>query len=282
VKLRRQRSGSHHARLGPLVVVDWILVVVVCLVPIGFIIVRSFGRADPITLDIELVGTFDSYRALLSDAYRPVLIRSVSLSIATVAMCSIIGIPCALALSRLTGRTRDLVLVAVILPSFISFTVRMFAWQGLLATGGPIESVTGWQLLFRPPAVLLGMITAYVPLFVLPAYVALSRVPTDVMDAAADLGAGHGRQLRTVTLPLAMPGIVTGAALVAVLSIGEFIVPAVLGGNKVLLLGNILSERGAGRDQPLGGAITALMLSTFLLVGVFVLLYRRQAARRHA
>jgi len=282
VKLRRQRSGSPHARLGPLVVVDWILVVVVCLVPIGFIIVRSFGRADPITLDIELVGTFDSYRALLSDAYRPVLIRSVSLSIATVAMCSIIGIPCALALSRLTGRKRDLVLVAVILPSFISFTVRMFAWQGLLATGGPIESVTGWQLLFRPPAVLLGMITAYVPLFVLPAYVALSRVSGDLMDAAADLGARHGRQLRTITLPLAMPGIVTGAALVAVLSIGEFIVPAVLGGNKVLLLGNILSERGAGRDQPLGGAITALMLSTFLLVGMFVLLYRRHAARRHA
>jgi len=282
VKPRRERSGAYHARLGPLVVIDWILVVVVCLVPIGFIIVRSFGRADPITLDIELTGTLDSYRTLFSDAYRPILIRSVSLSIATVALCLIIGIPCALALSRLTGRKRDLVLVGVMLPSFISFTVRMFAWQGLLATGGPIESVTGWQLLFRPPAVLLGMITAYVPLFVLPAYVSFSRVPIELIDAAADLGARHGRQLRAITLPLAMPGIVTGAVLVAVLSIGEFIVPAVLGGNKVLLLGNILSERGAGRDQPLGGAITAFMLSTFLLAGVFVLLYRRRAARRHA
>jgi spermidine/putrescine transport system permease protein len=167
-------------------------------------------------------------------------------------------------------------LVAVMLPSFVSFTVRIFAWQGMLATGGPIESITGLQLLFRPPAVLIGMITAYVPLFVLPAFSALSRVQREVLDAASDLYAPPRRQLLAVTLPLAMPGIVTGAVLVAVLSIGEFIVPAVLGGGKVLLLGNILAERGAGRDQPLGGAITVMMLTTFLLCAVVVWVVRRR------
>lgn len=149
----------------------------------------------------------------------------------------------------------------------------------MLAAGGPVESLTGVQLLYRPPAVVLGMITAYVPLFILPAYVALARVPRSMIEAGADLGARHLRQLITITLPLAVPGIVTGAVVVGVLSLGEFIVPAVLGGGKVLLLGNILAERGAGRDQPLGGAITVFMLLTFSAGGLVVAASRRRAAR---
>ena len=140
----------------------------------------------------------------------------------------------------------------------------------------PVESITGAQLLYRPPAVLVGMITAYVPLFILPAYVALARVPTAVIETAADLGAGPWRRLSRVVLPLALPGIVTGAAVVGVLAVGEFIVPAVLGGGKVLLIGNILSERGAGRDQPLGGAITTVMLLTFAVGAASVVLIRRR------
>lgn len=276
------RDGSARVpgrlRLGPLVVPDWALVVVVCLIPIGFMVVQSFGRANPITLDVELTGTIDSYRTLLSETYRPVLIRSLTLSAMTVALCLAIGTPAALALSRLQGTSRNMALLAVMLPSFVSFTVRVFAWQGVLATGGPLESATGAQLLFRPPAVLLGMITAYVPLFVLPAYVALARVPMSLLDAASDLGARHWRQLLTITLPLAVPGIVTGAVVVGVLSVGEFIVPAVLGGGKVLLLGNILAERGAGRDQPLGGAITTFMLLAFAVGSMVVLWFRRRSA----
>jgi ABC-type spermidine/putrescine transport system permease subunit I len=278
---RRDKSATH-TRLGGLVAIDWLLVLIVCLIPIGFMLTRSFGRANPVTLDVEITGTIDAYRTLLSDAYRPVLARSVVLSIATVTLCVVIGVPAALSLSRLDDRWRNLILVAVLLPSFVSFTVRMFAWQGVLATGGPLESVTGLRLLFKPPAVLVGMITAYVPIFVLPTYVALSRVPGELNAAAADLGAPPWRQLRTITLPLAMPGIVTGAVLVGVLAIGEFIVPAVLGGNKVLLLGNILAERGAGSDQPLGGAITAFMLTVFAIVALIGLGYRRFEARRRA
>ena len=274
-----QPHDATRMRLGPLVVPDWLLVVVVCLIPVGFMVTRSFGRANPITLDIELTGTLDPYRTLISGIYRPVLLRSLSLAAFTVAMCLLIGTPAALALSRLSGRRRSLALVAVMLPSFVSFTVRIFAWQGVLATGGPVESLTGAQLLYRPPAVLLGMITAYVPLFILPAYVALARIPSSLIEASADLGARHWRQLRSVVLPLALPGVVTGAVVVGVLSLGEFIVPTVLGGGKVLLLGNILAERGAGRDQPLGGAITVFMLLTFAAGGVVVSAFRRRAAR---
>jgi spermidine/putrescine transport system permease protein len=263
-------------RLGPLAIPDWLLVFVVCLVPLGFMVARSFGEANPVTLDVELTGSTQAYRSLFGDLYRPVLIRSFTLSALTVGICLLVGTPAALALSRLSGRARTMLLVAVMLPSFVSFTVRIFAWQGVLATGGPIESTTGLQLLYRPPAVLIGMITAYVPLFVLPAYVALSRVPRALTDAAADLGAEHRQQLFHVTLPLAMPGMVTGAVAVGVLSVGEFVVPTLLGGGKVLLLGNVLADRGAGRDQPLGGAITTTMLITFALAGVLTWFLRRR------
>lgn len=274
--IRRPRADSYRIRLRPLALPDWLLMAAVCVVPITFMVVRSFGRVDPVTLDVEITGTVDAYHTLFSPEFRPVLTRSLSLAGLTVLTCLVIGVPAALAMSRLGPRAQTVMLVAIMLPSFVSFTVRVFAWQGMLATGGPIESITGLQLLFRPPAVLIGMITAYVPLFVLPAFSALSRVPREVLDAASDLYAPPRRQLFTVTLPLAMPGIVTGAVLVAVLSIGEFIVPAVLGGGKVLLLGNILAERGAGRDQPLGGAITVMMLTTFALCAVVVWIVRRR------
>ena len=263
-------------RLGPLVVPDWLLVVVVCLVPLGFMVARSFGEANPVTLDVEITGSTQSYRSLFGELYRPVLLRSLTLSALTVVLCLAIGTPAALALSRLDDRVRTRFLVAVMLPSFVSFTVRIFAWQGVLATGGPVESATGLQLLYRPPAVLIGMITAYVPLFILPAYVALSRVPRALTDAASDLGASRRQQLFNITLPLALPGIVTGAVAVGVLSVGEFVVPALLGGGKVLLLGNVLADRGAGRDQPLGGAITATMLVIFALTAALTVVLRRR------
>lgn len=274
----RRNTRPYHIRLGPLAVPDWVLMVAVCLVPIGFMVARSFGRVNAITLDVEMTGSLDAYRTLFSPTYRPVLLRSLALSGLTVALCVIVGLPAALAMSRLGPRARTWALVAVMMPSFVSFSVRIFSWQGVLATGGPVESITGLQLLYRPPAVLIGMMTAYVPLFILPAFGALSRVPREALEAASDLYAPPRRQLLSVTLPLALPGIVTGAVLVAVLSIGEFIVPAVLGGGKVLLLGNILAERGAGRDQPLGGAITVTMLVTFALAGVIVGLVRRRTA----
>jgi ABC-type spermidine/putrescine transport system permease subunit I len=166
--------------------------------------------------------------------------------------------------------------VAVVAPSFVSFTVRIFAWRGLLGAGGPVAAITGETLLFRPPAVLIGMSTAYLPLYVLPAFVALSRVRGSLIEASADLGARRWRQTRTVVLPLAAPGLITGAALVGVLAVGEFLVPAVLGGNKVLLLGSILADRGASRGQPLAGAIVVLMLSTFTVVGLLVVWARRK------
>lgn len=268
-------------RLGPLTGPDWALVIALCMVPVGFMAVRSFATVDPTTLDVRQTWTLDAYRSLLSPRYRPVIVRSFALSIGTIALCLLIGLPAALAASRLAARGRALVLVAVILPSFVNFTVRVFAWQGLLVADGPVEALVGQRLLFTPTAVLIGMTTAYVPLFFLPAFVAITRVPTELVEVAADLGAPPWRRTVGIIMPLARPGIMAGVALVGVLSVGEFIVPTLLGGGKVLMLGTILSERGAGRDQPLAGAITASLIGAGLAVVAIIVLTRLRIERRN-
>lgn len=277
--MRSSRRDPTNLRLKPLAAADWLLAAAICLVPIGVLVAYSFGRTSVVTQDVSLTGTIRSYRTLFGPLYRPVLMRSITLSALTVALCVGLGTPAALAISRLSQRWRDRAVLALLFPSFVSFTVRIFAWQGLLGSDGPIKALTGRALLFHPPAVLIGMVATYVPLFVLPAYVAVARVGPNVLDAALDLGARRFRQTTSVTLPIAAPGVLTGAVVVGVLSLGEFVVPTVLGGGKVLLLGEILFERGATRDQPLGGAIVAAMLVMFAIVGAASWALRRVVSR---
>jgi ABC-type spermidine/putrescine transport system permease subunit I len=255
-----------------------LLAIAAVIVPVGVLIAFSFGTTDSLTQEVTVTGTLQPYRVLLGELYRPVILRSLTLAAITVGACLCLGTPAALALSRLGPAAQRRALIAVMLPSFVSFTVRIFAWQGLLGTGGPLETITGRSWLYTPTGVAIGMAASYLPLYVLPAYVALTRVPRSVIDAGADLGATPWRLTRTVTLPLARSGIVTGAVLVGVLASGEFIVPSVLGGGKVLLIGKVLSERGAGRDKPLGGAIVVLLLVIFAVLGMIALAVRRREA----
>jgi ABC-type spermidine/putrescine transport system permease subunit I len=273
---RRAQHAPGRLRLGAFAVPDVALAIAAILVPLGVLVAYSFGRSDSLTQEVSVVGTLDPYRTLLGDLYRPVVARSVGLAALTVAMSVAIGTPAALALSRLSATAQRRLLTAVMLPTFVSFTVRVFAWQGLLGTGGPLESITGTSWLYTRTGVALVMGASYLPLYVLPAYVALTRVPRSVLDAGADLGAKPWRLTRTVTLPLARSGLVTGAVLVGVLATGEFIIPTVIGGGKVLLIGKVLSERGAGRDKPLGGAIVVLLLAIFVILGLIAVVAQRR------
>lgn len=263
----RLRSDPLRSRaIAGLAAFEWVLVAAGFVVPLAVLVAYAFGSSDYITFDVSITGTLDPLRKLFGDTYRPVLVRSAVLSVVTVCACVIVGTPAALAIDRMSPRRSRAVLIAVVAPAFVSFVVRVHAWSNLLGEDGLVKSLVGSRLLFRPAGVALGMFGTYVPLYVLPVCLALGRVDPAVVDAAADLGATRWRATRTVVLPLARSGIVTGALLVGVLAIGEYIVPEVLGGRRVLLLGNLLNDQAAGRDQPLGGAI-ALVILTVLAAG---------------
>jgi ABC-type spermidine/putrescine transport system permease subunit I len=248
-------------------------------VPVGLLVAYAFGESDYLTFDVSVTGTLDPFRKLFSDVYRPVLLRSLGLSVATVLGSIMIGTPAALAISRLPPRCARITLLAVIAPAFVSFAVRVHAWSNLLGSEGAVEWLTGSRWLFRPEGVAVGMLGVYLPLYVLPVVLALERIDDRVRESAADLGARRLAITRSVVLPLARSGIVTGAVLVGVLAIGEYIVPAVLGGGKVLLLGNVLADQAGGRDQPLGGAIALVVLTTSALGAILVRWASRASAR---
>ncbi len=254
------RSSPRDALVG-LSVVELLLATAGFVVPLAVLVAYAFGASDYLTFDVAVTGTVDSFRKLFSDVYRPVLARSFGLAAATVVGSVAIGTPAALAISRLAPRTARLVLLAVIAPAFVSFTVRVHAWSNLLGADGAVERVTGARWLFEPTGVALGMLGVYLPLYVMPVVLALGRVDVHIRESAADLGARRLAVTRTVVLPLARSGIITGMVLVGVLALGEYIVPTVLGGGKVLLLGNVLADQAGGRDQPLGGAVAVVVLA---------------------
>jgi spermidine/putrescine transport system permease protein len=265
---------------------DLLLGVVGFVAPLSVLVAYSFGKADSLTQDVRIIGTLKPYRLLFSDLYRPVFARSAGLTLACLLLCLCFGIPAALAISRFHASTQRWLIVAILFPSFISFTVRIYAWAGILGSKGPVASISTYifghpiVLLFRPGSLLIGMLTAYLPLFVLPVLTSLQQIDPLLVETAADLGANSGRVTRRVVLPLAAPGIITGATLVSILSLGEFLIPTVLGGGKVLLLGTLLAEQAGGRNKPLGGAIATTLLVTMLALALIGRLLQRWTTRR--
>jgi spermidine/putrescine transport system permease protein len=282
-------TSTRRPSLGRLLSAPDILFAVVGFVaPLAVLVAYSFGKADPLTQDVSITGTLRPYRLLFSDLYRPVFVRSAGLALASVVLCWCVGIPAALALSRFRASTQRWLIVLMLFPSFVSFTVRIYAWAGILGNQGPVANVSRLifghpiVLLFRPGSLLIGMLTAYLPLFVIPVVTSLQQVDPILIESAADLGANNRRVNRKVVLPLAAPGIITGTTLVSILALGEFLIPTVLGGGKVLLLGTLLAEQAGGRNKPLGGAIATTLLLTMALLAVIGSLVQRWSNRRLA
>ena len=264
---------------------DLLVAALFFVVPLGVLVAFSFGEENTYTFDVSVTGTVERYREALGTPYLETLGKSLVLGVITAVACLVVAFPTALALTRIKGRARLLMLFAVMFPFVVSFTVRTYAWLGILRTGGPFADLTDRLfghpivLAYKPAGIAIGMIHGYLALAILPLYAALDRIPDSVLDAADDLGAPPFRRLRTIIVPMATPGIVAALALVGILAIGEFTVPAILGGGKTLLIGNVLAEQAGGANQPLGGAIAVVLLVIFGLIGALAFLAQRRLQR---
>jgi len=197
----------------------------------------------------------------------------------TAAASVAVGYPVAYAIARATPARRRLYLLLAILPFWVSFLMRAYAWMGLIRDTGPINSMLlalgviqhPIPILYSPAAVLLVMLYSYLPFFILPMYAVLERLPADLLAAAADLGASPFYTFRTVVLPLSMPGLLSGLILVFVPAVGEYVIPDLVGNTDSIMIGGILwNEFFANRDWPV--AATIALLTCGLLVGPAVLL----------
>ena len=219
---------------------------------------------DPDTASYALLAADDFY---LRAAGRSLIIAGVSS-----AACLLIGYPMALAIARAPERRRPVLLLLVMLPFWTGFLLRVTAWIGLLRDEGWVNAALGLlgiapvRLLYTDFAMYVGITYAYLPFMILPLYARLSRRDPEVEDAAADLGASPLVAFLTVTLPLSVPGILAGLALVFIPAMGEYVIPELLGGPSAQTLGRALwNEFFANRDWPAAAALaTALLLALAL------------------
>jgi len=258
------------------------------LAPLGLLIVYSFGQVDIITLRVFFGWTSDNYTRVFSSLYLHSLLRSIILSVSATALCLVIAFPVAYYISRRSRRIQYALLVLVLVPFWTSFLIRSYAWVGLLQNKGPIEDVLHFlgllhgslDVLYTPVAVVIGIVYSYLPLMILPLYVALERVDSDLLEAARDLGARPWRVFRRVILPLAIPGIAAGCVIVGIPVMGEFVIPAILGGNKTLMYGNVISSQFfESGDYPFGSALAVAL--TVILVAVLVTTRKRVIRMEH-
>ncbi len=189
----------------------------------------------------------------------------------------------AYAIARSDERTRNLLLLLIILPFWISFLLRVYAWMGLLNNYGVINNLLLWlgvidspiQLMYTDFAVYIGLVYSYLPFMILPLYATLERMNWRLVEAAMDLGAGPLRAFRDVTWPLARPGVIAGCLLVFIPAIGEYVIPYLLGGPESLMIGRVLfDEFFVNRDWPLASSVAVVLL--VLLVIPIVLLQRNR------
>lgn len=244
-----------------------------------FLIVLAVSLAERETYGtIRWTFTLANYTDIWHPLYARIFLQSIGLAAVATVACAILGFPLAYLLARAAPLWQQVGLVLVVIPLWTNFLVRTYAWMVLLRAEGVVNTSLQWlglidgplPLLFTPGAVLLGLISGYLPFMILPMYAALERVPPSLEEAAGDLYASPWTMLRCVTLPLAMPGIVSGCLLVFLASVGAYLTPDMLGGAKTMMIGNLIQhEFLVARDWPLGAALaTVLMLVALALVGV--------------
>jgi len=223
----------------------------------------------------RLLATLDNYRFLTEDKlYWVSYLKSIKIALISTGLCLLLGFPMAYAIARTPYPWRNLLLLLVILPFWTSFLLRVYAWMIMLGKEGLINSMlegvglidSPLHLLYTDGAVYVGIVYSYLPFMVLPLYATLEKLDLDLHDAAADLGAKPLQVFRDITLPVAMPGIIAGSLLVFIPALGEYVIPALLGGLDSLMIGRTLyDEFFINRDWPLASAVATVLLLILIL-----------------
>jgi putrescine transport system permease protein len=216
-----------------------------------------------------------NYVALFTDSqYVQAYLSSIQIAAVSTLLALLIGYPIAYAIARLPPATRNIAMMLVILPSWTSFLIRVYAWIGILKNNGLLNNLlmklgvidAPLQILYTPLAAYIGIVYCYLPFMVLPLYTNLVKHDQRLLEAAYDLGAKPWTAFFKITLPLSKAGIIAGCMLVMIPAVGEFVIPELLGGPDTLMIGRVLwGEFFNNRDWPAASAVAIVMLILLLI-----------------
>jgi putrescine transport system permease protein len=268
---------------------------------VPFLIVLKISLSDPASAQPPYVPVFEwgegasffaaldleNYRTLFEDSlYWSAALSSVRIAAISTVLLLLVGFPVAYAMARAPESWRPALVALVILPFWTSFLIRVYAWIGILRPEGLLnQALQALGLIDEPLAILntetavyIGIVYAYLPFMVLPLYATLEKLDHRLIEAALDLGSPPWRTFWSITVPLALPGIVAGSLLCFIPAVGEFVIPDLLGGSETLMIGRTLwSEFFSNRDWPLASAVAIVLL---VILVVPIVIYRDVEARR--
>jgi putrescine transport system permease protein len=256
----------------------WAWLLLFSIAPMGIILVIALARpADSVPPFSFAADPGNFAIAATDDLYRSAFWLSLRTASVSTGICLLIGYPMALAIARADERWRTPLLLALMLPFWTGFLMRINAWIGMLRDDGWINSGLTFlgfapvRLLYTDTALYIGMVYTYLPFMVLPVYARLAKLDATLLEAAADLGAPPLRAFLRVTLPLSLPGIAAGVALVFIPSVGEYVIPELLGGPGAQLIGRVMWEEFfENRDWPMAAALACLLLMVLVVLPVCV------------
>jgi spermidine/putrescine transport system permease protein len=270
-------------------------------VPLIIMWVYSFAERGP-QGQILLAVNFANYLRAIEWIHLGIIWKSIWIAAITTVITFAVGFPLAMGIAFAPQKWKNPLLLLVILPFWTNLLIRTYAWIAVLRTRGFLNFGLEWvheklsvvlafvglggvmgefqplELLYNQKAVVIGLVYVYLPFMVLPVYATLEKLDKSYLEASLDLGAGHWRTLLSVTIPLALPGILSGCLLSFILSMGTFLTPDLLGGTDSEMIGNLIARQfSSSRDWPFGAALSFLLLYlTFLILWVRASLAGRQ------
>ncbi|MBS2939421.1 ABC transporter permease [Nocardioides sp. J2M5] len=238
--------------------------------------ITSLWTVDAFGGNIQRIWNLDNYRDLATlDVYRTITLRTLATAAAVTVIDALLAFPIALYMAKVASpRAQRLLVVAVLMPLWASYLVKAYAWRGMLATGGPLDSV-GLSPGYGLAATVLTLSYLWLPYMILPMYAGLERLPGSLLEASADLGASTATTMRRVVLPVLFPAVVAGSIFTFSLTLGDYIAVKIVGGANQML-GNVVYDSFlTGNNTPFAAAVATIPVAVML---VYLAAVRRTGA----
>ncbi|MEQ8737148.1 MAG: ABC transporter permease [Hoeflea sp.] len=241
-------------------------------IPCALILVLAFFRRG-IYGGIEYTWTLENIALVFDPLYFSIFLKSAGIAGLSAGIACVLGYSAAYAIAAMPRRLQPMLLFFAVLPFWSNYLVRTYAWIVLLNREGLLVNIARWlgyqgelpSMLYTEQAVVIGLVYNYLPFVILACYAPLSRMNPEITEASRDLGASGWTTFRRITLPMTVPGIATGFVFVFVLSIGNFVTPALLGGGQFQMIGNLVyAQFLTANDWPFGAALSMVLIMVML------------------
>ena len=265
----KKNNGSSTLPASPYIVWSTLFIVIPLIIIVFFSFTQETASGYSFTLE--------NFKRVLNSQYISVFKRSLILAFESTVLCLILGYPVAYFISKMKSNKRNILIMLFIVPMWMNFLLRTYAWLPILGKNGVINNflsaigLNTINILYTDAAVLLGMVYNFLPFMILPIYTVLIKMDNSLIDAAADLGANKRQIFTKVIFPLSMPGVITGITMVFMPAVSTFVMSRLLGGGQYMLLGNLIETQFTTMGDWNFGSALAIFMMIIILISMAIM-----------